>query len=103
MALVPSKLVNSEFLYYWFLRIDLGTLNNGSSVPQINNYSFENIYISYPKLIDEQKKLVLKLNSISQESKKLEQIYTQKLSNLEELKQSILQKAFKGELIGVSA
>ncbi len=32
------------------------------------------------------------------ETQKLEAIYQQKLINLEELKKSVLQKAFKGEL-----
>lgn len=31
-------------------------------------------------------------------AKKLEAIYKQKLANLEELKKSVLQKAFRGEL-----
>ena len=34
------------------------------------------------------------------ETKKLEAIYRRKLADLEELKKSVLQKAFKGELAG---
>ena len=48
-------------------------------------------------LID-QLSIVTKLNALSAESKKLEVIYQQKLNNLEELKKSMLQKAFNGEL-----
>lgn len=98
MALVPSKLINSDLLYYWFLRIDLTDLNNGSSIPQINNYSFDNIYISYPKSLPEQRSIVSKLDALSAETKKLEALYRQKLADLEELKKSVLQKAFEGEL-----
>jgi|SRR3989338_10671447 len=98
MALVPSELIDSDLLYYWFLRIDLRDLNNGSSIPQINNYSFDNVLISYPKSLSEQKAIVKKLNTLSEETKKLEKIYEQKLADLEELKKSVLSKAFHVEL-----
>ena len=98
MALVPSKVINSDLLYYWFLRIDLRDLNNGSSIPQINNYSFDNILISYPKSLAEQKAIVKKLNELSEQTKKLEVIYKHKLTDLEELKKSVLKKAFTGQL-----
>ena len=48
--------------------------------------------------IHEQTLIVDKIESISAETKKLEAIYRQKLDSLEELKKSILQKAFNGEL-----
>ncbi len=53
--------------------------------------------ILLPPLI-EQKFIVQKLDALSSETKKLEGIYQQKLADLEELKKSILQKAFSGEL-----
>ena len=48
--------------------------------------------------IEEQKEIVQKLDELQAETKRLEEIYQQKLENLEELKQSILNKAFNGEL-----
>lgn len=53
--------------------------------------------ISLPTLV-EQKLIVKKLDKLSTETKKLETIYKQKLADLEELKKSILTKAFNGEL-----
>lgn len=53
--------------------------------------------------LEEQKQIVSKLDLLSQQTKKLESVYTQKLTDLEELKQSILQKAFSGELVEVLA
>jgi type I restriction enzyme S subunit len=38
------------------------------------------------------------LDAIAIEASRLETIYTQKLANLDELKQSLLQKAFTGQL-----
>ena len=48
--------------------------------------------------ISEQQSIVAKLDTLSTETEKLEAIYKQKLSDLEELKKSILQKAFAGAL-----
>ena len=47
--------------------------------------------------IKEQKQIVKKLDSLSAETKKLEAIYTQKIADLEEMKKSVLQKAFSGQ------
>lgn len=48
--------------------------------------------------VEEQQKIVQQLDELQGQTKKLEQIYKQKLQDLDELKQSILQKAFNGEL-----
>ena len=54
---------------------------------------------SVPKMtLTDQQSIVTKLNAVSAETKRLEGIYQQKLNDLEELKKSILQKAFNGEL-----
>jgi type I restriction enzyme S subunit len=45
-----------------------------------------------------QQAIVQKLDSLNAETKKLESIYQQKIKNLEELKKSVLQKAFSGGL-----
>ena len=98
MAIIPSKKIDKNFLFFWFQLIDLNDISNGTSIPQINNYSFDKVYIPFPKSTQEQQRIVLKFDELSSESKKLEAIYRQKLANLEELKKSILQKAFNGEL-----
>jgi type I restriction enzyme, S subunit len=54
--------------------------------------------ICFPKSLKEQQTIVQKLDALSAETKKLESIYQQKLNDLEELKKSVLQKAFSGEL-----
>lgn len=48
--------------------------------------------------VQEQKAIVAKLDALSTETQKLEAIYTKKLADLEELKKSVLKKAFAGEL-----
>jgi type I restriction enzyme S subunit len=61
----------------------------------------KDLQISLPS-ITEQQSIVSKLDALSTETKKLEAIYTKKLANLEELKNSLLQKAFNGELTEAS-
>ena len=54
--------------------------------------------INYPISISVQKDIVKKINIISEQTKKFEVIYKKKLTDLEELKKSVLKKAFSGEL-----
>lgn len=98
MAVTPHKEILPNFLYYYFLGLDLRKINNGSSIPQINNYSIEPLRFSYPKSVHEQRSIVARLDALSAETKKLEAIYKKKLDSLDELKKSILQKAFNGGL-----
>ena len=72
---------------------DSGNDRRGLNMPLIRNISF-----SYPTSIDEQKVIIRQLASLKSKTKKLEAIYTQKLADLEEIKKSVLQKAFSGEL-----
>ncbi len=48
--------------------------------------------------IDYQKQIVINLEQLLVQSQKLEAIYQQKINDLEELKKSVLQKAFSGDL-----
>lgn len=48
--------------------------------------------------LNEQELISENINQLQEQTKQLEQIYTQKIKECDELKQSILQKAFRGEL-----
>ena len=98
MAVIPSRSIVSDYLFYWFKTVDLSELSNGMAIPQINNYSFDSVYIPHPIDLSEQYDIVAKLWGLSTETQKLEALYTQKLNDLKELKQSLLQQAFAGEL-----
>ncbi|HMT54508.1 MAG TPA: restriction endonuclease subunit S, partial [Saprospiraceae bacterium] len=75
----------------------LFTGEQGATRQAITKAQIETFKISIPKL-EIQKDIVNKLDSITTETKKLEAIYQQKINDLEELRKSILQKAFSGEL-----
>ena len=89
------------FLYYsWtnhfkdqYFANETGTVGQGN----VGIGAITNAIIPFPSL-SEQKSVVAKLDDLSAETKRLEAIYQKKISDLEELKKSILQKAFNGEL-----
>lgn len=70
---------------------------NGTTQKFVSLKYLRNFMVPVPSL-SEQQKIVEKLDALQEQTKKLEQIYTQKIKECDELKQSILQKAFRGEL-----
>lgn len=99
----PNKLA-PEFLH--FLLISkyykdklLKTGEEGGSTRQaITKAQIEDFTISYPESIDEQMAVVAKLDAMLVETQRLESIYCQKITAIAELKNSLLHKAFAGEL-----
>ncbi len=93
--------IDSEF--FWYLLASPFTMNQfnllaaGAIVKNISGDLVKRTILPLPPL-KEQQTIVAKLDALSAETKKLESIYQQKINNLEELKKSILQKAFNGEL-----
>ena len=96
---VNEKLADRDFVEYLLqsFKVKIQSLGKGSAQQNINMGTFENELFPFPK-VDKQKKIVQKLDALSAETKRLEAIYKQKILDLEELKKSVLQKAFNGEL-----
>jgi type I restriction enzyme S subunit len=92
-----EKLVLNDYLYVFYEFCDWQP-SKGATISRLYNSNLTSIMVSFPKSIEEQKSLLIKIDAISSETKRLEYIYQQKLTDLEELKKSILQKAFNGEL-----
>jgi len=99
--LTPNNKITRDFLFYLLISNDFTnyavTGSARAGMPKVNREHLF-VYSFYLPSIDEQKSIVQKLDYLSLETKKLESIYKNKLANLEELKKSILQKAFNGEL-----
>ncbi len=88
-----------RYLYFQLLK-SLGEFKGksvGAGTKFLKLGMIQNLLITLPSL-SEQKSIVKKLDALSVETKKLEKIYKQKLADLEELKKSVLKKAFSGEL-----
>ncbi len=97
-----EELLDAEYLTYFLnssIAKDYWNTVVISSVNQanINGTKLKSYPIPTPSL-EEQKSIVSQLNSLSIETKRLEFLYQQKLTHLDELRKSLLQKAFNGEL-----
>ncbi len=97
-AIRANELIDKEFLFDFLLKNENEIVGNtGAVFNSINKNQIKNISIPVPPL-PEQKQIVKNLDAVSTETKKLETIYQRKITCLDELKKSILQKAFNGEL-----
>jgi len=96
---VNPEFANIDFVEYLLqsFKVNLQSLSKGSAQDNLNLGTFKNKLFPFPPL-KEQQKIVKKLNTLQAETKKLESIYEQKIADLEELKKSVLQKAFNGQL-----
>ena len=92
-----EKQVLNEYLYCFYGFCDWQP-SKGATISRLYNANLKRIKISFPKSLLEQKIVIQKIEVLSNETKKLETIYNQKIADLEEMKKSILQKAFSGQL-----
>jgi type I restriction enzyme S subunit len=97
--IVDQKKADSNYTYYalQFLKSRLQELGKGSAQDNINLGTFQKQYFPFPN-IEKQKEIVVILDNINEQTIQIETNYNKKLEDLEELKKSILQKAFSGEL-----
>ncbi|MEI6901431.1 MAG: restriction endonuclease subunit S [Bacteroidota bacterium] len=98
---VDERKAIPEFIYRFLNSINgetqiLSRLN-GMATKTITKDNVKSILIPIPQL-KEQHHIVSIINTLASETKNLESIYHQKLADLDELKKSILEKAFAGEL-----
>lgn len=100
---IPKSLekLTTDFLFIYlqspiFQNVIKATMN-GAAMPAISFGLIEEIPFPLPPIKD-QETIVRQLDALRAETQKLEAVYGQKIANLEELKKSILQKAFAGEL-----
>jgi type I restriction enzyme, S subunit len=97
MGVTPSEGLEPWYLYYFFMSKDMAKLSNGTTIPQINNPDIAPLSILVPPL-PKQRRIVTFLNELRIHTSELRISFHEKLEMLKELKQSILQKAFTGEL-----
>jgi type I restriction enzyme S subunit len=76
----------------------LGIGEAGSTRQAITKTQIEEFEVSYPENLEDQQNLLSSLYSLEEKTNDIQRIYRKKLLDLDELKKSILQKAFSGEL-----
>jgi type I restriction enzyme S subunit len=96
-----NRQVAREFLFYWLIagstvkKIDATW--TGARMPRANMNQVLEFDFAFPSF-NEQQTIVRQLDALRAETQKLEAVYQNKIDDLEELKKSVLQKAFAGEL-----
>jgi type I restriction enzyme S subunit len=83
-------------IYYKNILLEVG--GSGATREAITKVQLQNFVITYPDTVEKQEEFLDELTGIESQSLELQNIYTKKTHALDELKQSILQKAFNGEL-----
>lgn len=97
----PSAAMNPHFLAHLLrsarYRMELERLSSGTTMLNLNNRTLSNLQVAMPDK-KQQNIIVDQLADLFEQCQRIESIYKQKLTALAELKQSLLQKAFAGEL-----
>ena len=101
--IIPKHLeqLTNDFLFIYLnspiFQNVIKTTMNGAAMPAISFGLIQKIPFPLPP-IKQQQSIVLQIDALNEETMKLEAIYKKKIEDIEELKKSILQKAFAGEL-----
>jgi len=103
-CLTPTENYNPKLFYYGlispFVQKQVSDIGKGAqaTLPIINKTKWQGLKINIPGNKAEQNKIVNQLDDLKSQTQSLESHYQQELYALDELKKSILQKAFNGEL-----
>lgn len=90
---------NDEVFVFWLLKhFDLSRFTSGVGVPTLNRNFVHSELVWLPQDIATQKLIVKSANILESKINQLTILYNQKKESLDELKKSLLQKAFSGEL-----
>jgi restriction endonuclease S subunit len=102
LLLRPQKELTEEYLYYFLSSNDIyrqfKQLAGGAVVQNLNSQLVKGVKILIPSLI-EQKKIVERLDSLSEKIRQSTEIQKSQLEDLKKLEKAYLREAFNGELI----
>ncbi len=98
----PKNLLMREWLYYFLLRQSFrndgaARMTGAVGHKRVSKEFVEGCIIPIPP-IETQRKLIVAFEALHVETQRLESLYQQKIAALDELKKSLLHKAFSGEL-----
>ena len=72
-------------------------MGKGTTFKEVSKSIVSAVKIRFPSIPDQQN-IVARLDKLHEQTKQLEAVYVKKIKNFDELKQSILKRAFRGEL-----
>ena len=98
MGVFPKyDILTPEYLFAFFQGVDMASIYDGAAIPQINNGDISPLRISFPN-VQTQKYIVSRLEDLNDKCITLQENYQKTLTLCDDLKQSLLRKAFSGEL-----
>ncbi len=97
MGIIPTNDLG-DYLWQWFQTVDLGSLGDGSNVPQINHHDIQPIALPVPPLA-EQHRIVAEVERHQSVIQSIEGTVEISLKRVNRLRQSILKQAFSGQLV----
>lgn len=104
---LKDDIMNHRLLHYILTSKEnkdllLGIGEQGATRQAITKVQIENFKINYPIDVEVQNTIVKSVDELKIETERLSEIYQTKMTDLEELKKSLLQKAFAGALTQLS-
>ena len=87
-----------KFVEYWFAGNDISSLITGTAQPKFNQKALNSIKIAFPVKEQEMEDILDRLDEMEEKSNILQKNYQNTLTLCDDLKQSLLRKAFNGEL-----
>lgn len=101
IPVLPDKSISRNYLFYWFMSpkvvSKLDATSTGARMPRANMKEVLGFSLLVPPLVV-QEDAVSQLSSLKQQLREYEQKSKERIDALEELRSTILQKAFSGEL-----
>jgi len=93
-----ENMATQRFVEFYLESIKLDEYITGAAQPKLNQKALNSIPIPIPKSVEAQAKIVECVESLQEETQRLESLYQRKLAALEALKKSLLHQAFTGNL-----
>lgn len=98
----PGVPWTNEFFFHVFntesVRKEIHDSASGVKVRHTSPTKIGEVVVAFPALLSEQNAIVSVLSNLIEETQRLESLYQRKLTALDELKKSLLHRAFSGEL-----
>ena len=101
--ILVNENVTKEYLFYWFVREEtvkkINKTSTGARMPRGNMKEVSDFSIRIPYRIGKQEEMVQKIRELEISINNLVSLNSNKVKELEDLKSSLLNQAFSGELI----
>ena len=92
-----QTLLLNHYLYHFYGACEWNS-TRGATISRLYNDNLKRIVIPFPKSLYEQQRIAVQMDEISDQTSRLNDIYQQKIVALDELKKSLLHRAFSGDL-----